>query len=92
MTAVEFLGFRTQVYDWIVVLFIAGLTNIEIRRFMKDRQMFRLAIVIPLIIGIIFASPIRSMLPSAGFTVLRLLGIAVILIYFFYDYKVRNKQ
>ncbi|QQE79026.1 hypothetical protein [Alicyclobacillus sp. SO9] len=91
MLVVEFIGFSAQVYEWIVVLFIAGLTGIEIGKFRQDRRMFRLSIVIPFVIAIVLASPINSSLSSAAMTVLRLLGIAAILVYFFFDYKVRNR-
>ena len=92
MTVIDIIGFSSQVYNWIVVMFIGILTEIEIKRFVADKHMFRLSIVIPLIIGIIFATPIVSMLPKTWLIVLRLLGVAVIVLYFFCDYKVRNKQ
>lgn len=92
MTLIEFIGFSTEVYNWLLILFIGALTVIEIRKFLKDKQVFRLVIVLPLIIGIIFAVPMSRTFSNMGLIALRVVGVASIVLYFFCDYKIRNKR
>lgn len=74
------------------ILAVSFLTGMELNIFIKEKQKFRLAILIPFILMIILNTAMVDFISSKVVLFIKIVGTIFVVLYYFYVYKISKAR